>query len=278
MPRRLRARRRRAPLVTLTSDVGAAYAAQMKAVLLARLSADRLVDLAHDLPAHGVREGAFLLRAMAGGFPPGTIHVAVVDPGVGGRRAPIVVACADGSLLIGPDNGLLMPLARQLGRPRVWRIDPERLGRGTRVGTTFDGRDVFAPAAALLARGRSPSALGSPWRPQELVLPEARRRREGAVGCVVHVDRFGNAITNVPTDWVPPGRDRLRLTSRRKSRSVPWVRSYDGRRPGELLALGSSFGLVELAVHLGSAARSVGLSVGRAVTLRWAPTRRTTGK
>lgn len=277
MPRRAGPGRPPRRLVTLTSDVGAAYAAQMKAVLLSRLPAERLVDLAHDLRAHDIAEGAFLLRAMAERFPPGSVHLAVVDPGVGGRRAPLIVACGDGSTLVGPDNGLLMPLAARLGSPRAFRIDPARLPFHRRVGTTFDGRDLFAPAAAELALGRRPEELGRRVRPRALSLPEPRRHRDGAEGLVLHVDRFGNAVTNVPTDWVPSGTSALWLESVRRRR-LPWDTRYEGHRPGELLALGSSFGLVEFSVARGSAAESAGLAVGTRVRVSWRPARRSTGK
>ena len=111
-------------LVTLTTDVGAAYAAQMKGVLARALPPGTVVDLVLDLRPHAIEEAAFLLRHMAPTFPPGTVHVAVVDPGVGGRRAPIAVACREGSFLVGPDNGVLGPLAEVLGVRRVVRLEP----------------------------------------------------------------------------------------------------------------------------------------------------------
>ncbi len=275
MPRRGRREER---LVTLSSDVGSAYAAQMKAVLLRSVGASRLVDLSHDLPPHGTLEAAFLLRAMASGFPPGTVHLVVVDPGVGGRRAPLAVACSDGSVLVGPDNGVLMPLARAFGGPRAFRLDPARLGVRRRVGTTFDGRDLFAPAAALLANGAEPGALGTPLSPVESPLPEPRRSARRLAGTVVHVDRCGNVITNLPSAWVPPGVRRLFVEWGRRTRRLPWTLSYDAVAPGEPLALGSSFGTVEIARNRGSASERFGLCVGDPVVVRFGPPRRTTGK
>ena len=276
-------RRRSSPdparrLVTLTSDLGAAYAAQMKAVLARSLDPSRVVELSHDLRPHDIVEGAFLLRAMAGGFPPGTVHLAVVDPGVGGRRAPLIVTCSDGSLLVGPDNGLLIPLAEQLGRSRTYRIAPNRLRLVDRVGTTFDGRDLFAPAAARLALGARPAALGLPAQATPLELPTPVRTPRGAHGVVLHADRFGNAITNIPTGWVPVRSSHISARWGTRRVTLPWVRSYEAvalRRP---LALGSSFGTVELAVHRGSAVERLGLPVGRGVRLAWAGATLTTGK
>ena len=257
-------------VVTLSTDVGSAYAAQMKGVLLHSLPPDRIVDLTHDLPAHGVREAAFVVRAMATPFPAGSVHLVVVDPGVGGGRAPLAAACADGSRLVGPDNGVLLPLAEALGGATFYRIDPRRVVRAGRVGTTFDGRDLFAPAAAQLARGVRPSSLGPTIVPVGQPLPHAVRRVGRADGEVVHIDRFGNLITNIPSDWVPrkPGPVTVRVGSRR-GRRVPWATSYAEIGSGRLGALGSSFGTVEVAVGEGRAARRLQAAVGDTVALRW---------
>ncbi len=258
-------------LVTLSSDVGSAYTAQMKAVLARSLDPGRVVDLANDLPAHSVEEAAFLVRAMAIGFPPGTVHVVVVDPGVGGRRLSIAIDCRDGSRLVGPDNGVLYPLASELGVRGAYRIETERLHRGrARVGTTFDGRDVFAPAAASLAEGLAPSALGRKVAPHELRIPEAHRRREGASGYVVHVDHFGNLVTNVPTDWIPAGTRRIKARiGQGPTRTLPFVTSYESLGPHRVGGLGSSFGTVELAVALGRASGRLGVGAGSPVDFRW---------
>lgn len=255
--------------MTLSSDLGAAYSAQVKAVLARSIDPSRIVELAHDLPAHGIAEGAFLLRAMAQGFPAGTVHLAVVDPGVGGRRAPLAIACADGSRLVGPDNGLLFPLAESLGRPRAFRIDPERLGAAPRVGTTFDARDVFAPAAARLARGGRPGSLGPSIRPVTYRIPEASRGGASVAGEVLHVDRYGNLITNIPTPWVDAGVKRLQLRIARRRVTVPWVASYEAIGSHRLGALGSSFGMLEVAVAEGNAARRLGARAGTSLAATW---------
>ncbi len=268
MPRGRPARPR---LVTLTSDLGAAYAAQMKAVLLRSLDPARVVDLTHDLPAHGIREAAFVVRAIASGFPAGSVHVVVVDPGVGGTRAPIVIDCTDGSALVGPDNGVLFPLAEALGIRAAYRIDARRLGtHRTRVGTTFDGRDLFAPAAALLATGTSASALGPATEVALLDIARPKRRALRAAGELVHVDRFGNVISNVPTEWVPADARRLEVrVGNGRFRAVPWVTSYEAIGRGRVGALGSSFGTVELAVAQGRAADRFRVRAGDRFELRW---------
>jgi S-adenosylmethionine hydrolase len=258
-------------LVTLTSDVGSAYAAQMKAALIAGgVAPGRLVDLAHDLPPHGVREAAFLLREMARSFPTRSVHLVVVDPGVGGRRSAIVVTTRAGPLLVGPDNGVLLPLADELGIRIVHRIDPRKLPVRKRVGTTFDGRDLFAPAAAVLAGGGRPQDLGLPVVPTPFSLPPPRREKHGAQGEVLHVDRFGNLITNIPSAWVPDGTTRLGVRIGSVGRpAVPWVASYEALGPGKLGTLGSSFGLVEVALREGRASDRLDAGVGTPVVLSW---------
>jgi S-adenosyl-L-methionine hydrolase (adenosine-forming) len=257
---------RRTRCVTLTTDIGAAYAAQMKAVFAHADPPLTVVDLAHDLTPHAIGEAAFLVRAMAGGFPAGTVHVVVVDPGVGGRRAPLVIATNDGSRLVGPDNGVLFPLAEALGGGRAYRLRPVR----DRVGPTFDGRDLFAPAAVRLAHGTPPARLGEPIRARPFHLPEPVRSARAARGEVLHRDRFGNLISNIPSGWVPRRVDRASLRVQgRGTRTVPVARSYEQLGHGRLGVLGSSFGLLEVAVGQGDAARRLRTSVGRRLTLTW---------
>jgi S-adenosyl-L-methionine hydrolase (adenosine-forming) len=257
--------------VTLTSDLGSAYAAQMKAALIAGgVSPARFVDLAHDLKPHAIREAAFLLREMARAFPPFSVHLAVVDPGVGGRRQPIAIVTRAGPRLVGPDNGVLFPLAEELGVRAAYRIERARLGTAPPVGTTFDGRDLFAPAAARIAGGTPAAALGPPTIPLRYSLPEPVKTRDGAHGVVLHEDRFGNLVTNVPSPWVGRRvRGLVLTTGKARRRGVPWVTSYEALGRGRLGTLASSFGLVEVAVGEGRAAERVGADVGSSVVLSW---------
>jgi S-adenosylmethionine hydrolase len=262
--------RRHPRLITLTSDLGSAYAAQLKAVLARHRPPGTVIDLSHDLRPHAIEEGAFVLRSMAAGFPPGTVHVAVIDPGVGGRRAPIAIECSDGSCLVGPDNGVLLPLAEALGLRRAYRIDAEAAAAVPRVGTTFDGRDLFAPAAARLAAGVAPRRLGPVLTPKRYSIPSPRPVHGGARGVVLHEDRFGNLVTNVPTEWVPTGTLRVVLRlGKGVRRTVPFVRNYEVLGRGHTGCLGSSFGVLEVAVAGGSAARRFRTSVGSSVETRW---------
>lgn len=268
------ARRARTRTVTLSSDVGAAYAAQMKAVLARSVPPGSVVDLAHDLRPHDIAEAAFVVRAMAERFPAGSVHVVVVDPGVGGTRAPVAVACRDGSRVVGPDNGVLVLLVDALGGGTAYRLDPARLRGPERVGTTFDGRDLFAPAAALLALGTEPKALGtrtSLTRPSRV---PPRRSAGAAAGSVAHIDRFGNVITDVPSDWVPSGVASLDVRVGRTSRRLPRVTSYEAAGHGRAAVLGSSFGTLEIAVAGGRAADPLRAVVGAPVAFRWHVRRR----
>jgi len=259
-------------LVTLTTDVGAAYAAQMKGVLSRFVPAGHVVDLAHDLTPHGVLEAAFLLRQMAIGFPPGTVHVAVVDPGVGGRRAPVAARLEDGSIVVGPDNGVLAPLAAHLGVVECVRLRPELVTPGSPPSATFEGRDLFAPAAGRLATGTPLARLGVPWHLRRLAIPTGSRRRSGALGEVLHVDRFGNVITSLPSEWRPPldTTVRVRVGGRRPTLART-VRTYEPLGVGELGLLTSSFGRLELGVREGRAADRLRAAPGTTLSLSWSP-------
>ncbi len=256
-------------LLTLSTDLGAEYSAQVKAVLLRSVDPAQIVELTSGLPAHGIAESAFVLRAIAAGFPAGTVHLAVVDPGVGGRRRPIAIQCRDGSAVVGPDNGLLYPLAEALGIGRTVRLDPAQGGGRARVGTTFDARDLFAPAAARLARGAPLRSLGEEVAPTEYRIPTARRAPSGADGQVVHVDRFGNAISNVPSEWAPNDRRPVTVSFGRNRRVLPRATSYESIGRGRWGVLGSSFGTLEVAVAEGRASDRGRIAVGAPIRFRW---------
>ena len=266
-------RRRGAKLLTLASDLGSAYAAQMKAVLHDAVPGARLVDLTYDLRPHAVAEAAFVLRPTIARWPAGSVHVVVVDPGVGGRRQPVAVACADGSAFVGPDNGVLGPLVDARGGGVAYRIDPQRLRARPRVGTTFDGRDVFAPAAALLAVGTPASRLGPPTVLAPPRGPLPRRGPRAVVGSVAHIDRFGNVVTDVPTDWLPDDAKTLAVRLGSTDRRLPRCRSYEEAGIGRVCVLGSSFGTLEIAVAEGRAADRLRARLGVRVRFGWRTSR-----
>lgn len=258
------------PLVTLTTDLGDVYGAQLKAVLYRRLPAGSVIDLTHTLPAHQVSEAAFLLLHMAQRFPAGTVHVAVVDPGVGGERAPLGIATADGSTLVGPDNGLLWPLAAVLGNPRAFRLDPSRVATQADVSPTFEGRDLFAPAAALLASGASLEFLGTPMEPKRYEVPVASVASAGIDAVVLHVDRFGNIVTNAPSSAGPAeGRTMTVRFGRGRLLHGTRHRTYTDLGPAGWGILGSSFGFLEVSCREASAAQRFGAHVGDRVRFAW---------
>jgi S-adenosylmethionine hydrolase len=253
------------PLITLTTDFGAAapYAAALKGVILALNPAARLVDLTHQVPPQDVRHAAFFLAAAVPYFPPGAIHVVVVDPGVGSDRALLYVE-AGGHRLLAPDNGCWTLLSDGGGEPRVIRLAERRFWREP-VSATFHGRDILAPVAAHLSLGADPSRLGPPAREWvRLGRPEPARGAEGLTGEVVFIDDYGNLITNIPAAALPEGAGRVTVAGRPVGSRV---RTYAEAPPGTPVALVSSGGMLEVAVPHGSAARALGAAVGAPVVV-----------
>jgi S-adenosylmethionine hydrolase len=257
-------------VITLTTDFGleAPFVGVMKGRILGRFAAARIVDLTHDILVHWPAEAGFWLERSWSWFPAGTVHVAVVDPGVGTDR-DILIATAAGHVLLAPDNGLLAPLLARSASARVRRLDSTVFGRfgiGA-VSATFHGRDIFAPLAAELAAGRcDPADLGAlttSWVPSWVEEPD---REAGAVtGIVITIDRFGNLLTNIGGELLE-GLVEPRVFA--GHHVFPLRRTYGDVRPGEYLALVNSFGVVELALAEGSAADGLGLSRGAPVVVR----------
>lgn len=244
-------------LITLLTDFGTAdgYVGEMKGVLCTLAPTATLVDIAHDLPPQDIDAGRLALARFWRRYPQGTVHVVVVDPGVGGDRAALAVEC-EGRFLIGPDNGVLSPA---LLHPDARCV---RLSVPAHSSSTFHGRDVFAPAAARLAGGATLDSLGEPFaNPVVRRTPEAVRREDGLVsGVVITIDRFGNAITNLIT--------RRGGTLHVGGHTLPMLRTYGDAATGEAIGLVGSSGLVEIAVRDGSAASALGLQRGDEVLLR----------
>lgn len=185
-------------IITLLSDFGLRdpYVAEMKAVILSIAPNACIIDISHEIEKFNIGMGAFILASTAPFFPEGTVHVAVVDPGVGSKRQPIIVE-TNRSLLVGPDNGLLMLAAQKEGIRNVYRIVNERYMRPS-VSKTFHGRDVFAPVAAFLVKGKKPQVFGPTVT--EYMVPEfvrANVNKTGVSGRVLYVDGFGNIVTNI---------------------------------------------------------------------------------
>ncbi len=254
-----------APLVTLTTDFGAGsgYPAQMKAVVLRSCPEARIVDVSHEVPRFDVLAGALLLEACAPWFPPEAVHCAVVDPGVGTARLPIVVVDPAGRRFVGPDNGLFTPF---LGRGATVYEVLHPVSAPPRTSATFHGRDLFAPVAAWIAAGGDPVELGPPVRqPVRLAWPRARREGLLVHGECLQADPFGNVVTSVREEDLvagTPGGVSAVEVDRHPAR---FVRTFGEGRPGELLALIGSSGRLEIALREDSAERRFGLRRGAGV-------------
>jgi hypothetical protein len=254
------------PLVSLLTDFGVTdtYVGQMKAAILGIAPAATLVDLTHAVPAQDVRAGAFLLWTAVGAFPWGSLHLAVVDPGVGSSRRAVAVRSRRGDLLIGPDNGLLLPALEQLGGLGAAVELTEEAYWGPQRSRTFHGRDLFAPVVGHLAAGVPLEKVGRPVKELEapFLLPPPTEENGQVVGEVLHVDTYGNLITNLPSARLP-ARFRVRV-GLAVVEGAPHAH-YQAVPPGELLALVGSAGLLEISARDGSAASVLGAERGERV-------------
>jgi S-adenosyl-L-methionine hydrolase (adenosine-forming) len=243
-------------IVCFLSDFGMAdtYVGQVKGAIANVAPEVRVIDLTHEVPAHDVRTGAFLLMTSVEVFPRGTVHLAVVDPGVGSDRRAVVVRSARGDLLVGPDNGLLVPAVDRLGGGlAVFDVSGES-NWGPRRSVTFHGRDLFGPVAARLASGADPSSMG----PQlgalstPFVLPAPLVEARGVVrGEVLHVDTFGNLVTNIASQLLPARSFSVRV-GEAVVRGAPHLH-YASVERGELLAVVGSAGYLEVSARDASA-------------------------
>ncbi|HET7323695.1 MAG TPA: SAM-dependent chlorinase/fluorinase [Halococcus sp.] len=251
-------------MITLSSDFGSPYPGAMKGVLLSRTDA-RLVDVAHDFPRQDVRAGAFWLREVLPYFPP-AVHLVVIDPGVGTARKALGLRVGEHAL-VGPDNGVLVPVARQLagnGEIETFEIEYEDA-----ESSTFHGRDVFAPAAAAVHEaGVANIAEIDGFVPTEdtveFQFPSAEVSEENAAGEVLVVDGFGNAITNIPGSVLD---GRFGGTATVNGESAPVARSYAHVNAGDRLVTVGSHGNVELAVNQGRGAKAFGVDVGNSIVV-----------
>jgi hypothetical protein len=257
-------------IATLLTDFGLAdaYVGVMKGVMLGIAPGVTLVDLCHEVPPQDVRAGAFLLMTSFAYFPPDTVHLAVVDPGVGTARK-IVAVQAGSQYFVGPDNGLLRWAVERAGGPaQVVTVENPAFRLAT-VSTTFHARDVMAPAAAHLANGVPLPELGPPLAHLEgEAFPQPERRGRTLAGRVIYVDRYGNCITNLP---VPaPGGPAPRGSGPRLEvvgQSLPLVPTYGQGALGQAIAVTDSAGFVEIALRNGSAAQQLGIRVDTPVVL-----------
>lgn len=257
------------PIITLTTDFGTDdwFVGTMKGVILDIAPTARLVDITHGIPHHDIRAGAFALGSSSHFFPRGTIHVAVVDPGVGSDRAPIAIRAGD-HFFVGPDNGILSWAAQRLGVDDIFRIDNPSVMLANR-SSTFHGRDIFAPVAAHLAIGLPLERLGArkadmvalPW-PKTIITADHTIQGE-----VVYIDRFGNGITNIPNTHSTQCSGFLELSD---GIGIPICDYYQSVPEGEAVIVRGSTDYLEIAIHCGNARDQFGLTVGTPVILRGA--------
>lgn len=256
-------------VITLTTDFGhkGVFVGTMKGQMLCRFPQARIVDLTHDIIAHWPDEAGFWLARAHQYFPEGTVHVAVVDPGVGTGRG-IIAMELDNQLFIAPDNGLLGFMARA-DDTRIYRLDMGRLDRFkiTQPSSTFHGRDIFAPLAAELAAGHiDPADIGPAiddivphWLEDPIVLADK------VSGVVVTIDNFGNLITNIESGMIA-GISQPVVSA--GGRQIPLRQTYGEVSPGEYLSLINSFDVIEIARAEGSAAQGLGIGRGAPISVR----------
>jgi S-adenosylmethionine hydrolase len=257
-------------IITLTTDFGTSdgFVGVMKGVILGINPQATIVDITHDIAPQNIDQGAFVFTNAYKYFPPITIHVVVVDPGVGSARRAIALQAGE-TFFVAPDNGVLsLAVSSQraavsavhLNRPEYWLPN---------VSNTFHGRDIFAPVAAHLSLGVPLEALGDPitdW--VQLACGFSVRYGDEIVGRVVHIDRFGNIVTNISEEMLQ-AMDRTRITVTIRGIVLHGVRStYAAVERGELLALVSSSGHVEVAARDGNAAQMLGAKLGDEVVVR----------
>jgi S-adenosylmethionine hydrolase len=259
----------RPPILTLTTDFGGdgPYVAAMKGVVLSRVPDVQLVDISHRIGPQSVLEAAFVLACVVDTFPPGTVHLGVVDPGVGTHRRLIAARLAEQWFVV-PDNGFLTYVVRNYSVQDVYELENRAIAREP-VSNTFHGRDLLAPAAAHLLLGRPPQELGPP-RHGITRLPAVEPRRDGGevVGEVIFGDSFGNLITNVPFEMLGESAPEDWDIEIAGHRIHGLTRTYGLQPPGTLVSLVGSSGWLEVSLVNGDASRFLDCGAGATVWFR----------
>lgn len=268
--------RRRVATITLLTDFGTAdyFVAALRGVILTANPQARIVDITHDIPPQDIEAGAFTLLAACSSFPAGTIHVAVVDPGVGSSRRAILVKTREG-YFVGPDNGLFSYVCERSenegAAPELFHLDNEKYFRRP-VSATFHGRDVFAPVAAALSRGVKPQELGKAI--SEIVRLEPLRTttsRDGRLMArIIHIDRFGNCVTNITQSDLTAKMIAAGAALAVKGKTVKSFRQYfaeKARANEKVFGIWGSAGFLEIAAANASAAKLLKVQRGDAVTV-----------
>ena len=255
------------PVITLLTDFGTVdyFVGAVKGAILSVNPQAVIADITHEVPPQDLEAAAFTLLVSYATFPPGTIHVAVVDPGVGSKRRPLIVS-AGKQFFVGPDNGIFTYIYDRESSHQTFHVTAEKYFRQP-ASTTFHGRDIFAPVAASLSKGVKPEAFGpsitDEVRLETSLMPVGQK--DGRVeGRIIHIDRFGNCITNITRDILKDEHATLLV----KEKPIDNFRSFYGENSGsELFAIWGSAGFLEIAVNGGSAALTLGVKRGEAVIL-----------
>ncbi len=260
--------RETSPPITLTTDFGLAapYVASMKGVILGILPGATIIDISHAIPPQNIRQAAYVLGAAAPHFPEGTVHVVVVDPGVGSERRPIAVFTGQ-ACFVGPDNGVFSRIYEQEDILDVRQLSNAAYHLPT-ISHTFHGRDIFAPVAAHVAAGVPPSAFGPTISdPVTIDFPVPEKYPDGSIqGEIIYADEFGNLISNIPVRWLLDQPDWMFEIADVKLTGL--MATYSQALPQELIVLGSSTGVVEIAKRNGSAARHLAVESGETFIAR----------
>lgn len=255
------------PAITLLTDFGHKdnFVGIMKGVIARIAPSANIIDLCHEIPAQDIRAGAFCLKTAYAYFPKGTIHVVVVDPGVGSKRLPILVKTKD-YYFIGPDNGVLSLALDELKIIDIIRLDNAKFHL-PRVSNTFHGRDIFSAVAAHIAKGMRYSKCGTRIKQyKKITLPKPHITSAAIHAEIIYIDRFGNLITNVSA--ADAGK-RINPLITIKNKVISGIKvSYAGARPGEALAIWGSAGFLEIAVNCASAQKKLKAAIGDEVTLK----------
>jgi len=251
-------------IITLTTDFGLKdhYVGAMKGAVLSVNPSAVLVDISHSITSGDISHGAFVMDGACGIFPPGTVHVGVVDPGVGGPRRAVIVE-TDNFLFVGPDNGLLSLIAQSDGIKRVIEVRNEKFMRAE-ISRTFHGRDIFGPVAGHLSLGVSPEEFGPEIRDLEMISLPLPEFEDGVInGEVIYIDTYGNIITNISAGFIESHLGLSDVEVIIKGHSLKGLfRSYASIEPGGVGALTGSSGRLEVAAHEASGAEFLGVNVG----------------
>ncbi len=257
-------------IITLTTDFGIRdpYVAEMKAVILDICPNATIIDISHEIEKFNIKMGAYILASASPYFPKGTIHITVIDPGVGTKRRPILIQTKHG-YFIGPDNGVLALAATKQGIDHVYEISNRKFMLPT-ISNTFHGRDIFAPAAAHLANGTSLSEFGPEIR--TITTPKFAKiikRKNMLIGEVLHIDKFGNVITNFGETELELLKAKATITFKLKNKrlKLKLCKTYGDVKPLKPLAIIGSHNFLEISVNQGNAAEAFKMKYGDKVII-----------